>query len=134
MPKDGEEILSGYAAPNGVDRAVPSVVQPNTTTSPLSIVLYVLCNNLLQTTDTSSYGSGKAAFSPAMGTSTNPDSSSVGNNVECFKVMKAFSEMMKEEQVPLFIRERVVLQVCSTIICDWGGASGKAWSLTLYTI
>jgi len=34
-----------------------------------------------------------------------------GNKLDCFKVMRAISELLEGEDLPLFIKERIVFQV-----------------------
>ena len=120
LPKDGEEILSDYAAPNVVDRNVPASSQLSPSTPPLSIVLYVLCNNLLHTTNASSYGSGGGVTSPPFASTegSSPVTANSSDNLECFKIMRAFSDLLKGEDLPLFIRERIVLQV-TNVLPEW---------------
>lgn len=111
LPKDCEEILSTHAAAGVLDRGVPSSSQQTPSTPPLSIVLYVLCNNLLHTTNSTPCNGGAAGypvFAPSEGP---PDPAGTDDGLECFRMMRVFSELLNGEDIPSFIRERIVLQV-----------------------
>ena len=110
LPQTCEEILSVNAAAGVLDRGVPVSAQPTPFTPPLSIVLYVLCDNLLHTTNTApwSRGAGPLALAALQG----PPGQSEGEScLDCFKIMGIISELLESEEIPPFIRERIVIQV-----------------------
>ena len=109
LPKDSEEIVSGYTSSAHQDRNSHNLTFPSPQTPPLNIVVYVLCNDLQSMT---------RPDRPSGGVATDSADSAKTNSVHeermvCLKTMKAFSELLQNEEIPTFIRERLVFQVCS---------------------
>ncbi len=106
LPKDSEEIVSKYTSVASQGSTFPTPQTP-----PLSIILYVLCNNLQSianpTTSTSTLEGVGLKHVDGAGAA----SSSREERMECLKTIRAFSELLESENVPQFIRERIVLQV-----------------------
>lgn len=106
LPKDAEEVISGYAPSASLDRnGYPQ-------TPPLSIVLYVLCNNLQRVSNPATSTSSLTGMhlDPAE-CANSANSASREERMECLRVIKAFSELLDSEDMPAFIRERAVVQV-----------------------
>lgn len=105
---DPEEIVSSYAPSATLDRNC------NPQTPPLSIVLYVLCNNLQRVANPATPTSSLAGMhlDPAE-CANSANSASREERMECLRIMKAFSELLDSEEVPAFIQGRLVVQVGS---------------------
>lgn len=107
LPKDSEELLSTCTSSHD------PVALNSPRTPPLSIVFYVLCNNLLRTANSAPVSSSTAGGVWLESPVTSTHSVSQEEKMECLNIIRAFSELLNSEDVPAFLRERTVLQVSS---------------------
>lgn len=91
------------------DRATQNSTFPSPQTPPLSIVLYVLCNNLQSVSHPTTPSNSPAGMHSEAADSASRTSQE--ERMECLRTIKAFSELLESEDVPAFTRERIVLQV-----------------------
>lgn len=101
LPTNDEDLLTTHTS-STPSQDYPTSTQPITPLTPVSIVLYVLCNNPLDTTNTAdrkfnSKFSNKLRHSKAL--------------QESFQVLLTFSELLSSEDIPEFIQRKLVLQV-----------------------
>ena len=117
LPKDSEELLSNYTSSSYHDRSSSSTQAfSNPQTPPLSIVLYVLCNNLQLLTSPAPTSSPPLNPSEPASSSSSSNSAGQEERMECLRLMKVLSELLSSDGIPTFIRERLVVQVGSI----WG--------------
>ena len=111
LPKESEEIVSNYTSVTSQDRSSQGAFS-NPQTFPLSIVLYVLCNNLQSVASPATPTSTLAGMGLKHAEGAGPAAGSTREErMECLRTMRAFSELLESENIPPFIRDRIVLQV-----------------------
>ena len=99
--------MSNYTSSSSQERSFPTPQTP-----PLSIVLYVLCNNLQSVASPSTPTNTLAGVGlKHAGGAAPAASTSREERMECLRTLRAFSELLESENVPPFVRERIVLQV-----------------------
>ena len=99
LPESDEDLLSTRV--NSAPQEYPSSTQPLTPPTPVSIVLYVLCDNPL---DASNMADKK--FNSKLTKLKNSKTMQ-----ESFQVLLTFSELLSSEDIPEFIQRKLVLQV-----------------------
>lgn len=99
LPTSDEELLSTRV--NSPPQEYPSSTHPLTPPTPVSVVLYVLCDNPLDASNTAD-----KKFNSKLTKLKNSKTMQ-----ESFQVLLTFSELLSSEDVPEFIQRKLVLQV-----------------------
>ena len=102
LPTNDEDLLTSHTN-STPSQDFPTATHPPTPSTPVSIVLYVLCNNPLVTNNMSD-----RKFNPKFAKLNNSESIQ-----ESFQVLLTFSELLSSVEIPEFIQRKMVLQVCA---------------------
>ncbi len=101
LPTTDEDLLTAHTS-SAPSREYPCSTQPLTPPTPVSIVLYVLCNNPLDASNTTAERKLNSKFAKLKHSKTLQES---------FQVLLTFSELLSSEEIPEFIQRKLVLQV-----------------------
>ncbi len=105
LPTSDEDLLTNHTSSTPPQQDYPTSTQPIAPPTPVSIVLYVLCNNPLDTTNTSDR---KLNFKF-------PKLKQTKSLQESFQVLLTLSELLSSEEIPEFIQRKLVVQVSKKV-------------------